>query len=78
MVIETAVWAAGLTATTANSALKPAELSYIIASSKPAAIFTLAGEEGLDIVLGAIALLEDKELARSYKTAPSLKIMFMN
>lgn len=67
VVIETAVWAAGLTATSANSALKPAELSYIIASSKPAAIFTLAGEEGLDVVLAAIALLEDKDLARSYK-----------
>lgn len=67
VVIETAVWAAGLTATTANSALKPSELSYIIASSRPAAVFTLAGEEGLDIVLEALALLEDKELAKSYK-----------
>lgn len=67
VVIEHAVWQAGLTVTAANSALKPAELAYILASSRPAAIFTLAGEGGIDVVSEALSLLDDRDLAKSYQ-----------
>lgn len=67
--IELAIWQAGLTATTANSALKPAELAHIINLSKPAAIFTLAGPDGVDIIRQAFTHVEDKKVAESYKNS---------
>lgn len=68
-IIELAIWQAGLTATTANSALKPAELAHIINLSKPAAVFTLAGQDGVDIIKEALNHVEDKEVVKSYKSS---------
>lgn len=68
-IIELAVWQAGLTATTANSALKPAELAHIINLSKPAAIFTLAGKDGVDVIREAFSHVEDKAFAQSFTKA---------
>lgn len=67
-VLKLGIWTAGLTATAINSALKPAEIAYILNGCKPAAIVTLAGESGLDIVLEALDLVEDKELAEKYRS----------
>lgn len=68
-IIELAIWQAGLTATTANSALKPAELAHIINLSKPAAIFTLAGQDGVDIIKEALTHVENKEVVQTYKSS---------
>lgn len=65
-VLKLGVWAAGLTATTINSALKPAEVAYIINNSRPACLITLAGEGGIDIVLEAMQHVEDKSLVKQY------------
>jgi acyl-CoA synthetase (AMP-forming)/AMP-acid ligase II len=48
--------------------LKPAELAHIINLSKPAAVFTLAGKDGVDILREALTHVENEEVVKSYKT----------
>lgn len=48
--------------------MKPAELAHIINLSKPAAVFTLAGADGVDVIKAALDHVEDKTLVQSYKT----------
>jgi acyl-CoA synthetase (AMP-forming)/AMP-acid ligase II len=67
-VLKLGIWAAGLTVTTINSALKPAEVAYIVNNSKPAAIITLASVGGLDVILDSLKDIEDKALVERYRS----------
>lgn len=56
VVLELAGWAAGLTVTTVNWALKPYELAHVIKESRPAVIFTTPGATGTEVVEEAISI----------------------
>jgi 4-coumarate--CoA ligase len=57
-----------LRSTAINYALKASEIASVIEACRPAVLVTSNSPEGLDTLLEALNLLEDRDLARQYRT----------